>query len=417
MPLPLQSALGIPVLLALALLFSENRRGVPWSSVGAGLLLQLVLALLLLKLPVSRNLFLVLNDVVQGLEKATRAGTSFVFGYLGGGEIPFKTKQGADTYILAFQGLPLILIISALSSLLFYWGILTRIVRGFSYVLRRSLGIGGAEGVGTAANVFLGMVESPLFVKPYLPRMHRGELFCLMSCGMATIAGTVMVLYASILTPVMPNAMGHLLTASLLSAPAAVAMARIIVPAPADQLTSADVHGPVRASGSMDAIASGTQEGAGLLIHIIALLIVLVALVSLINQILGVLPPIAGAPLTLQRLLGWIMAPVVWLLGIPWSECFTAGELMGTKTVLNEFLAYLELTKLSSGTLSERSQLIMTYAMCGFANPGSLGIMLGGLAGLAPERKTEIASLGLKSILAGTLATCLTGSFVGLLTW
>ena len=417
MPLPLQSALGIPVLLALALVFSENRRAVPWRSVGAGLLLQLVLALILLKLPGSRNFFLLLNDLVQGLEQATREGTSFVFGYLGGGEIPFVTKEGADTYILAFQGLPLILVISALSSLLFYWGILPRIVRGFSFVLRRTLGLGGAEGVGTAANVFLGMVEAPLFVKPYLPRMHRGEIFCLMSCGMATIAGTVMVLYASILSPVMPNAMGHLLTASILSAPAAVAVARIMIPAPMDGLTGAEVHRPVRASGSMDAVAAGTQEGASLLINIIAMLIVLIALVSILNQILGLLPLVDGSPLTLQRILGWIMAPVVWLLGIPWGECFAAGKLMGTKTVLNELLAYLQLTELPAGTLSERSQMILTYAMCGFANPGSLGIMLAGLGGLASDRKAEIASLGLKSILAGTLATCLTGSFVGLLTW
>ena len=417
MPLPLQSLLGIPVLLILAWLFSENRRAIPWRSVGAGLLLQLILALVLLKLPGSRNFFLVLNNAVQALEQATREGTSFVFGYLGGDEIPFKTKKGADTYILAFQGLPLILVISALSSLLFYWGILQRIVRGFSFVLRRTLGVGGAEGVGTAANVFLGMVESPLFVKPYLPRMHRGEIFCLMSSGMATIAGTVMVLYASILSPVMQNAMGHLLTASLLSAPAAVAVARILIPAPADRLTGAEVQSPVRASGSMDAVANGTQEGASLLIQIIALLIVLIALVSLINQILGILPSVGGDPLTLQRILGWIMAPVVWLLGIPWEECFAAGGLMGTKTVLNEFLAYLELAELPQESLSERSRLIMTYAMCGFANPGSLGIMLGGLGGLAPERKTEIANMGLKSILAGTLATCLTGSIVGMLFW
>ncbi|MCF8029952.1 MAG: nucleoside:proton symporter [Desulfohalobiaceae bacterium] len=417
MALPLQSLLGIPVLLVLAWLFSENRRAIPWRSVGAGLLLQLILALVLLKLPGSRNFFLLLNNAVQALEQATREGTSFVFGYLGGGEIPFKTKQGADTYILAFQGLPLILVISALSSLLFYWGILQRIVRGFSFVLRRTLGVGGAEGVGTAANVFLGMVEAPLFVKPYLPRMHRGEIFCLMSSGMATIAGTVMVLYASILSPVMQNAMGHLLTASLLSAPAAVAVARILIPAPADRLTGAEVHSPVRASGSMDAVASGTQEGASLLIQIIALLIVLIALVSLINQILGILPSVGGDPLTLQRILGWIMAPVVWLLGIPWEECFAAGGLMGTKTVLNEFLAYLELAELPQESLSERSRLIMTYAMCGFANPGSLGIMLGGLGGLAPERKAEIAGMGLKSILAGTLATCLTGSIVGVLFW
>ena len=417
MPPPLQSALGIPFLIFVAWCFSENRSAVSWRIVGTGLLLQLALALLLLKLPGSRHLFLMLNDLVRALERATQEGTSFVFGFLGGGEPPFQLKQGASLHILAFQGLPLILVVSALASLLFYWGILPRIVRGVSLLLQRSFGVGGAEGVGTAANVFLGMVEAPLFVKPYLSRMHRGEIFSLMSTGMATIAGTVMVLYASILSPVMENAMGHLLTASLISAPAAVAIARIIIPTPGDQVTRASIQSPVRASGSMDAVTQGALEGANLLINIIALLIVLIALVSLCNQILELLPGMGGEPLTLQRMLGWIMAPVVWLLGVPWSECMVAGELMGTKTVLNEFLAYLRLTELPSQDLSPRSQLIMTYAMCGFANPGSLGIMLGGLGGIAPDRKTEIVELGLKSILAGTLATCMTGSVVGILLW
>ncbi len=409
----LQSGLGIVVLLGAAVLLSEDRRSIPWRIVAAGVALQIALALLLLKLPSSRQLFLLLNEMVFALEQATREGTSFVFGYLGGGELPFEAKEGISTYILAFRGLPLILVISALSSLLFYWRILPLVVRGFAGLLRKVLGIGGAEGVGTAANVFLGMVESPLFIKPYLSRLHRGELFSIMTSGMATIAGTVMVLYASILQPVLPGALGHLVVASILSAPAAVALARIMIPTPFSKVTEARIQSPVSAHSSMDALTSGTLEGAKLVINIIAMLIVLVAMVSLVNQLLGLLPAVQGSALTLQRILGWILAPVVWLIGIPWEECVTAGSLMGTKTVLNELIAYTDLSRLPEDALASRSRLIMTYAMCGFANPGSLGIMIGGIGGLVSERRQEVVSLGLRSILAGTMATCMTGAMVG----
>jgi CNT family concentrative nucleoside transporter len=409
----LQSGLGLVVLLVGAVLLSEDRRRIPWRIVVSAILLQLVLALLLLKLPSSRQVFFLLNEVVGVLEQATREGTAFVFGYLGGGALPFEPKQGASTYILAFRGLPLILVISALSSLLFYWRILPLIVRGFAGLLRKLLGIGGAEGVGTAANVFLGMVESPLFIKPYLARLHRGELFSIMTSGMATIAGTVMVLYASILQPVLPQAMGHLIVASILSAPAAVALARIMIPTPFQEVTEARIEAPVSAHSSMDALTAGTLEGAKLVINIIAMLIVLVAMVSLVNQLLSLFPAVQGNDLTLQLILGWIMAPVVWLLGIPWEECITAGSLMGTKTVLNELIAYTDLSQLPQDALAPRSRLIITYAMCGFANPGSLGIMIGGIGGLVSERRQEIVSLGIRSILAGTMATCMTGAVVG----
>ena len=409
----LQSLLGICFLLGLALALSENRSKIPWRTVISALILQFVLAVILLKLPFSRNIFLVLNKMVFALEKATKAGTSFVFGYLGGGEIPFVQKEEGQTYILAFRGLPLILVVSALTSLLYYWRVLQVVVKGFASFLQKTLGLGGAEGFGTAANVFVGMIEAPLFIKKYLNYLDRGEIFSLMTSGMATIAGTMMVLYASILENVLPNAMGHLLIASLLSAPAAIAVARIMIPTPPEKLTEAEMASPVKAKSSMDAITNGTLEGIYLLINIIAMLIVLLALVSLVNQILLLLPEIASEPLSLQRLLGWVMAPVVWLVGIPWQESLTAGSLMGTKTILNEFLAYIDMSKLPSQDLSSRSCLIMTYALCGFANFGSLGIMIGGMGGLIPERRVEIVNLGLKAILAGTLSTCLTGAVVG----
>jgi CNT family concentrative nucleoside transporter len=236
-----------------------------------------------------------------------------------------------------------------------------------------------------------------------------------MTCGMATIAGTVMVLYASILGPVVEDAMGHILTASLISAPAALMVAGILVPHPAHEHPDERTEIRHDYGGTMDAITRGTLDAIPLFLNIIAMLVVLVALVTIANQLLGLLPDAAGEPLTLQRLLGWVMAPVVWLIGIPWAEAQTAGALMGVKTILNELLAYLELTGLPEEALSERSRLIMTYALCGFANFGSLGIMIGGLGAMAPERRREIVALGMKSILAGTLATLMTGAVVGML--
>lgn len=410
----LHSGLGLLMLVLTAFAVSEKRKEIAWKTVIAALLLQLLLAVILLKLPGAKQVFLVLNTLVMTLEKATQAGTSFVFGYLGGAQPPFLfAKTNGNSYILAFRGLPLVLVASALSSLLFYWRILPLVVRAFSFVLQRTLGIGGAEGLATAANVFLGMIEAPLFIRPYLSKLSRGELFTMMTCGMATIAGTVMVLYASILKPVLPDALGHLLIASIISAPASIAVARIMIPTPRDQQTRADLTNTPSAGSAMEAITNGTLEGVKLLINIIAMLVVLVALVELVNIGLSWLPHSADQPITLQRILGWIMAPVVWLIGIPWQECVAAGSLMGTKTILNEFLAYLEMTQLPADVLSWRSKLIMTYALCGFANFGSLGIMIGGLGIMAPERRREIVELGLRSIVAGTLSTCMTGAVVG----
>lgn len=409
-----QGVLGLVALIALAWLLSENRRAVRPGLILAGLGLQLVLAVLLLKLPPARNIFAVLNEAVLILQTATLAGTRFVFGYLGGGEAPFEVAREGSSFILAFQALPLILVMSALTALLFYWRVLPVIVGGLSWALRRSLGIGGALGLGAAANVFVGMVEAPLLVRPYLARMTRSELFALMTCGMATVAGTMMVLYASLLGPHIPHAMGHILTASLISAPAAILVGRVMIPETGDATDAAlAYHDP--ASGSMDAITRGTVDGIRLLAQVVAMLLVLVALVSLVNQLLALLPEAGGAPLTLQRMLGWLMAPLVWSMGVPWSEAPTAGALMGTKTVLNEFIAYLDLAALPPDALSERSRIIMTYALCGFANFGSLGILLGGMGAMVPERRTEIVGLGLRSIVAGTLATCLTGTIVGLI--
>ncbi len=410
----IQSMAGLLIFSGVAWLISENRTKVKIKLIIAGIAIQLFIGFILLKLPVFRGFFISLNHLVLSLEESTKAGTTMVFGYLGGGDLPFVEKFPGSSFILAFQALPLILVISALSSLLFYWRILPLAVRAFSYALQKTLRLGGAEGLGVSANIFVGMVEAPLFVRPYLKQMTRSEIFTLMTSGMATIAGTVMVLYASILSKTIPDIMGHILTASIISVPAAVTISKIMIPETGER-TSGELTSPEPALSAMDAITKGTIQGVRLLINIIAMLIVLVALVHLLNLMLGLLPDIGGRPVSLQRLLGLIMAPVVWLMGIPWKEAPTAGALMGTKTVLNEFLAYLDMSRLPQGALNPKSILIMTYAMCGFANPGSLGIMIGGMGTMAPEKRDEIVSLGLRSIIAGTLATCMTGAVVGII--
>ncbi|NDV27574.1 nucleoside:proton symporter [Desulfovibrio sp. JC010] len=410
-----QSLAGLLGLVFLAWVFSENRKKISLKNILSGLVLQFAVALLMLKVPFFSDLIMYLNHAVNALQQATQAGTSFVFGYLGGGPLPFTENSPGASWSLAFRALPLILVVSALSALLFYWKIIPVVVRFFSLVLQKTMNIGGALGLGVASNIFVGMVEAPIIIAPYVKNMSRSELMTLMISGMATIAGTVLVLYASILNTVLPDAIGHILTASIISAPAAILISRIMVPEKGSIENAGNIEIKSPASSSMDAVVKGTADGINMLINIVGMLLVLVALVALTNQILGFLPAMGGEPLTLQRILGIIMWPVVWLMGIPASEAYTASSLMGTKTILNEFLAYLQLAGLPEGTLSPRSTIIMTYAMCGFANLGSLGILIGGLVSIAPERKDEIVELGTKSVIGGTLATCMTGAVVGLL--
>ena len=414
--LQLQSAFGVFALLAIAFAFGENRRNVSLRQTAIGLFVTQLTAIALIKLPVVAHAFGVINDAVGAISLASRAGTSFVFGYLGGGALPFDLKAPGADFILAFQALPVVLVMSVLTTLLFYWGILPPIVRGMAWLLERTLGVGGAVGLSTAANIFLGMVEAPLFIRPYLAQLTRSELFLVMTGGMAGIAGTVLVLYATLLAPLIPDAAAHFVIASVLGAPAAILISLIMVPETSDVRTGGALADPeVHASSTMDAIVKGTVAGLELLLNIVAMLIVLVALVYLANAILALLPDIGGR-ISLQRMLGYVMAPVCWLMGLPWPQAITAGSLMGTKTVLNELIAYVDLSKLGPDALDPRSRLIMLYAMCGFANFGSLGIMIGGLGTMAPERREEINSLGLKSIVSGTLTTCLMGAIVGVLT-
>ena len=413
--LALQAGFGILVMIAFAWIIGEDRRKFPWKPAIVGLLLQIALVALLLRTPPAREAFLALNSVVDALQASADAGTRFVFGYVGGGPPPFPVNQGASTFILATQALPLILVISALSALLYHWRILPWVVAAFAWMLRKTMGIGGAAGMSTAANIFVGMVEAPLLIRPYIAGLTRSDLFLVMTGGMASIGGTVLVIYAQFLKGVVPDPLGHLLTASILSAPASIVISRLMIPE-----TESRPERPVALGrlydGAMDAIVKGTADGLTLLLNIVGMLIVLVALVFLGNAILGLLPGWDGAPITLQRLMGYALSPLAWLLGIPWAEAGAAGALLGIKVVLNEFLAYATLGQLPEGTLSPHSRLIMTYALCGFANFGSLGIMIGGMGAMAPERRGEIIGLGMKSIVSGTLATALAAAVVGILT-
>ena len=412
----LQSALGVVALLVFAWAISEDRRGIDWRSSAAALALTLLAAVLLLEVPQIKSAFALVNRAVNAVAEATQAGTAFVFGYVGGAPLPFELKSPGADFILAFQALPIVLVMSVLTTLLFYWRVLPPVVRGFSWILERSMGIGGAVGLSTAANIFLGMVESPLFIRPYLAKLTRGELFMVMTGGMAGIAGTVFVLYATILREVIPDVAGHILIASILGAPAALLVSGLMVPVPpGKRIDVGTVEIGSVADSTMDAIARGTTAGLELLLNIVAMLVVLVALVHLANAILSLLPELGGSAVTLQHLLGFVMAPVCWLMGVPWAQATTAGALMGIKTVLNEFIAYIEFAKLPAGALDPRSRLIMLYAMCGFANFGSLGIMIAGLTVMAPQRRRDIISLGGKSIVSGTLTTCLLGAIVGVL--
>ena len=417
----LQSLLGIALIPLLVWATGEDRtltRQQIAMTIAAGLALQVTIAALFLKVPQASVIFDAATGVIGALQRATNAGASLVFGYLAGAPAPFDVTRPQHGFVLAFQALPLILLMSALSRLLYYWGVLQRLVAAFAHLLQRTFGIGGPLGMASAANVLVGMVESPLLIRPYLREMGRGALFATMAVGMATIAGTVMVVYASLIAPQVQGAAGHLLAASLMNVPAALMLSRLAIPegfegGPA----TADIvieHAP---RSSMDAIVQGTADGIRLLAAVAAMLVVMVALVALANEILGALSGLAGAQLTLQQMLGWLCAPLALMLGIPWGEAGTAGALIGQKVVLNEFLAYLDLAALDSTALSPRSRLIITYALCGFANLGSLGIMIGGLIAMVPERRADIVALGARSLFVGALATLHSAAIVGALSW
>jgi len=411
----LRSLFGVVFVFAIAWALSTNRKQFPWRIAAVALAIEVVLAASMLMLPPLRAALGAVSAGLNGLQEATLQGSRFVFGYLAGGAAPFDVTQPQNGTILAFGVLPLIIVVSALSALLWRWGILEWACRGLGFLLRKAMGISGALGLATGANIFLGMVEAPLIVRPYLARMSRSDLFVVMTTGMATIAGTVMALYASFLAGTSPDAAGHILVASFMAAPGSIAIARVMMPDTAGDLSAEVEKAPRLYRSSVDAFARGVQDGVNMLIAVIAMLLGAVALVALANMILAAaLPEIGGSELTIGRIFGWIFAPFMWMLGIPWQDALPAGELMGTKTALNELLAYLDLSNIGSAEIEPRTRLMMIYALCGFANFGSVAIMIGGLSAICPERRDDFADLGLRSLLAGTLTNMLSAALIGL---
>jgi concentrative nucleoside transporter, CNT family len=423
MLLQAQSAIGIVALPFIAWLLSEKRQALSPRRLArvvlAGTGLQIAIAAIMLNVPASRAAFDWAAGLVAALQAASNAGMRLVFGYLAGGPAPFDVSQPQNSFILAFQALPLILLISALSRLLYHWGVLQWVVRWIGRGLTLLLGVSAPVGTSAAANIFVGMVEAPLLVRPYLAQMSRGGLFATMTVGMAGVAGTVLALYAAILEPVLPGAAGHLIVASVISVPAALMLAELMVPQGTEDGASAgtgDISIEDPPQSSMDAIAQGTREGIDLLVNVTAMLIVVVALVALANQLVAFLGAPFGLTTTIEQMLGWLFAPLAWLIGIPWAESASVGSLLGLKTVLNELIAYLKFAGSGGEGLAPRSRLIVTYALCGFANLGSLGILIGGMVAMVPARRAEVVSLGTRTLISGTLATLMTAAVVGALT-
>ena len=409
-----QALLGILAFIALAMPFSRNWRRISWKLVGFAVALQFVICALLLKAPGIRDALGYVNRAVGALGEATRQGTAFVYGHLGGGAPPFEVTNPGTLATFAFQVLPLVIVMSAISALLWYWRILPVVIRGISVIFERALGTRGPAGLGATANIFMGQIEAPLLVRPYLARMTQYELLLIMTAGMATIAGSVMVIYSAMLGEQINGVLGQLITKSIMSVPAAILFAHLLIPD--DNDSSQALEKPPRVyESSMDAVTRGTSDGLNIYLNIIAILIVAIALVALINGIIGFVH-IGGQPLTLEVLIGWAFAPIAWLMGVPWDEAVTVGSLLGIKTVLNEFIAYVNLQAMDPGVLSETSKLIALYAVCGFANLSSVGIQISGIGAMCPERRNDLAKLGFSALYAATLASCMAGSVVGIVT-
>ena len=407
----MQGIFGVLFLIVFAWLCSERRDQIDLRFLGIGLFAQFSLAFLFFQVPLISDILMSLNFIIVAIEAATLEGTRFLFGYLGGGNEPFEVSEGGYLYLFAFRVLPNVIVFCVLIAVLWYWKILPKVVTGFGFLLRRVFKVSGAVGTSAAATLFLGMVETPMIIRAYLTKLTRSEFFTVMTCGMSTVAGSVMIIYANTLSNIIPGAIGHIVVGSVLNIVGAIYVSRIIVPEDSTP-TSSDKFEDLGYSSTMDAITRGTQDGLKLALNIGGMLLVIISLVALVNGVLGLLE-IAGEPLSLQRMLGWLFSPLAWLIGVPWSEAHLAGNLMGSKIVLNEMIAFIELAALGND-LSENSRLVLLYALCGFANFGSLGILIGGLSTLVPERKVDYLSLAPKSLISGNVVTFITASLVGL---
>jgi len=416
-PENVQALAGLALTLALCWLVSENRKRFPWVLAIGAIVVQVGLVLLLFGLPQAQTLLRGVNGAVEGLSASTQAGTMFIFGFLAGGDQPYPVSNPGLGFIFAFRVLPVILVVCALSALLWHWKILKWAAQGFGFVFQKTLGLRGPPALATAATIFMGQIEGPIFIRAYLDKLSRSELFMLIAVGMACVSGSTMVAYVTILADVLPNAAAHVLTASIISAPAGVLLARIIVPAdPMEKVSSLDLNIDDKTYGSaIDAVMKGTTDGLQIALNIGATLIVFVALATMVDKGLAALPEVGGQPLSIARGLGVVFAPLAWSMGIPWKEAGTAGGLLGVKLILTEFTAFIQMSQTGAALLDERTRMIMTYALCGFANIGSVGMNVAGFSVLVPERRQEVLGLVWKAMMAGFLATCLTGSLIGLM--
>ena len=422
-----RSLIAVAAIIVIAWLFSEDKRRFPFLLTIGALLVQAGLVLALFAIPNSQAVLSGVTSAVDGLASAADKGAQFVFGFLSGGDQPYMTAPAGAVapFIFGFRVLPLILVISALSALLWHWQILKWITRAFGFLFEKTMNLGGASALAVAANIFMGMVESPIVIRAYLDKLTRAELFLMMVVGLATVAGSTMVAYAVILGPVLQDAAGHVLVASIISAPAGILLARIMVPETHRAGTPFDHTAELRYESSMDAITRGVQDGVMVAVNVAAFLIVFVAFVWLINNglasawygynALGIGPPLPGPPPTLQSLFGYVFAPVAYLIGLPWADAQTGGQILGTKLFLTEFIAFIELGAVPVDAIAERSRMILTYAICGFANVASVGIMTGGMTVLMPERRSEILALAWRALLPGFMATLMTAAIVAAL--
>ena len=404
-PYIIQIIIGFIGLIALAVPFSNNAKIINYKYILYGVLAQIVLAAFLLKIPLVVSAFEILDDGVTVLQLATKEGAGFVFG---------SELSAFQTF--AFSILPFIIVMSCISAILWYWGVLPFIVNMLSKVCQRLFNIGGPVGLGAAANVFIGQVEAPLLIKPYLSKLSKKEILILMTAGMATVAGSVMVALISILESQFANEnlIQHFITASVLSVPAAIMYANIMIPS--NEITEfSENKTPKVYKSTMDAITRGTSDGTNIAVSVAAILIAVIALVFIVNSFLGLIGSYIGLDISIQIILGYLFAPVAWLMGIPWGEALIAGELLGLKTTLNEFVAYPALAALEPGILSDKSKLITFYGLCGFANFSSVGILVSGMGAMAPERKEDLIEVSFQALIGATLASCMTGLIVGCL--
>jgi len=409
-----RALIGIVLIYGLCWVLSEKRKLFPWKIVLGATAMQFAFALILFGIPFIKEILLKANALVDGLQNATRAGTSFVFGYVGDNVAAGELIGGAPPPLFFFQILPIIIVVAALSAILWHWHILRWITNGFAFVFRRGMGLGGATSLAVSANVFMGMTEAPVLIRPYIKGMTRSELLIMMTAGFATIAGSVLVVYGAFLEGKMANPLPQLLAASIIAAPAAVGVALAMIPETtpvSERMKDPDF----KYASTMDAFSTGATDGLKIVFNIATMLIAALALLWLVNAGLGVFPDVNGSPLSIERILGWIFAPLMYMIGVPWSEASQSGSLMGVKTVLTEFVAFLQLADVPVEAMDPRTRMITAHAICGFANFGSMGILIGGLSIVEPERRDDFLSLAWRTLLAGTLATCLSGAVVAAL--